>query len=1003
MTVARRTGVLACIALLVGAIVTPAGAGSIETVRDEFNEMSFDGNDGSVEWSTSWTELPFGDGPTSGQIQVVNSSRCVNSKCLRLGDQVLLIGVARQADLTGHSSATLTFQYRREMTDDNGGDGKIRVRVGPSIWSWTTVATYPVNRDDAAPKAASIDLSEWAGAPLYIGFFGEGRLDGFVYVDNVEVMMSSNRAPVFDQSLPDQSDAEGDWVTIVPDVTDPDGDDLSFAATGLPPGVSINPDSGVISGTIGYDAAQISPFATVIAVSDGLGGQAEGSFAWAVSDRNRGPSLAPIEDVITGESAPLYVTTDGSDPDLPHDSLSYSLPVAPTGASINSTGRISWIPGEARGPGSYLFTVEVTDAGSPALSATQSFDVSVTEVNEPPLLGLLPDQANGVGDAVSLAVGASDPDIPPNGLTFSATGLPDGVVINSSSGLIAGTIANDAGPSSNTVTVTVRDNGNPAKQAVRSFAWQVTSGNRAPVLASIADQHPGSDGVVRFTAMATDADTGDTVTFWLADGIDPVPAQAAIDSATGGFTWEPTDDEHGATYRFNVGVSDSGTPRLSDTQLVTITVPELNEPPVVSDPGDQKSAEGDEISLEIDAADSDIVRFTATGLPAGLTVNSVTGSITGTIDFEAAEASPYTVFLTARDDGTPPKSSTTSFEWTITETNRPPEVVPLDLVAIVGEPTPIVLEAMDPDGDELVFEVAIEPRAGTLRGDPPDFVYTTPGGEDLDSITFLVSDGELEVEAEVRILIRSGNASPTADADSYDLGQDETLVVAAPGVLANDSDLDDDALVVSLVSPPDHGVLALAPDGSFTYRPDPGYSGGDKFVYAATDVLGEQSTATVVLNIASPPAVVRPAVDDEPRLEVLTATVPQWAPPADADAAFTTEVPRAVVAALHAGISNLPAMRYPLLLLAIALLLGLTVGRVSVLPFGVGRKQQVGRVEAYDGTYGAGRIVSDDGEEDVFVQSRALVRAQTLQVGQRVRFVSAVIRGQRIALKVWST
>ena len=551
---------------------------------------------------------------------------------------------------------------------------------------------------------------------------------------------------------------------------------------------------------------------------------------------------------------------------------------------------------------------------------------------------------------------------------------------------------------------TVRDefnevsNGNAAAPV---GAFVNSAGNRAPDLAPIADQQPAGDGVVRFTAGATDADTGDTLAFWLADGIDPVPAEAAIDSATGEFIWEPNDEAHGATYRFNVGVSDSGTPRLSDTQLVTITIPELNEPPVVSDPGDQQSTEGEQIRLEIAAVDSDVVRFAASGLPEGLAINPVTGAISGTIDYAAADGSPYSVVVTAQDDGAPPKSGTTSFEWTITNRNRSPVVVPLELVAIVGEPTPLALDATDPDGDELSFEVVTEPRSGVLSGDSPDYVYMTPGGENEDLITFLVSDGELETEAEVRIVIRTGNSAPTADADFYDVEQDGTLVVDAPGVLANDSDLDSDSLSVSLVSPPDHGVLSLVPDGSFTYAPDPGYFGGDKFVYAATDVLGEQSTAQVVLNITPAPGEVRPPVDDEPRLEVIAATTARWAPPPDGDAASISEVARAIGAALPAGISNLPALRYPLLLLAIALLLGLTVGRVSVLPFGAARKQQEGTVEAYDATYGTGRIVTGDGDEEVFVQSRALIKAGELEVGQRVRLVAASIRGRKVALKVW--
>jgi cold shock CspA family protein len=116
---------------------------------------------------------------------------------------------------------------------------------------------------------------------------------------------------------------------------------------------------------------------------------------------------------------------------------------------------------------------------------------------------------------------------------------------------------------------------------------------------------------------------------------------------------------------------------------------------------------------------------------------------------------------------------------------------------------------------------------------------------------------------------------------------------------------------------------------------------------------------------------------------------------------LVAQLPRAIVNAMNSGITTLPEMRYPLLLLAIALLLGLTVGRVSILPFGAGRRHHEGTVEVYDETYGTGRVVADDGDDDVFVQNRALVKAEALEAGQRVRFVSAVIRDRRIALKVW--
>ena len=96
----------------------------------------------------------------------------------------------------------------------------------------------------------------------------------------------------------------------------------------------------------------------------------------------------------------------------------------------------------------------------------------------------------------------------------------------------------------------------------------------------------------------------------------------------------------------------------------------------------------------------------------------------------------------------------------------------------------------------------------------------------------------------------------TAD-DAYTTPMDTPLVEPAPGVLANDSDDDGDALsVLGLVSGPAHGSLTLNADGSFTYTPHAGYLGPDSFSYESTDGdnVGNVGLATIsVVQADDPP------------------------------------------------------------------------------------------------------------------------------------------------------
>lgn len=98
------------------------------------------------------------------------------------------------------------------------------------------------------------------------------------------------------------------------------------------------------------------------------------------------------------------------------------------------------------------------------------------------------------------------------------------------------------------------------------------------------------------------------------------------------------------------------------------------------------------------------------------------------------------------------------------------------------------------------------------------------------------------------------NRAPVASADAYATVAGTPLSVPSPGVLANDSDADADALAAVLEAGPGHGTLALNPDGGFIYSPEAGYTGGDGFTYRASDGSAVSSPVTVALTVNPAPS-----------------------------------------------------------------------------------------------------------------------------------------------------
>jgi hypothetical protein len=200
-------------------------------------------------------------------------------------------------------------------------------------------------------------------------------------------------------------------------------------------------------------------------------------------------------------------------------------------------------------------------------------------------------------------------------------------------------------------------------------------------------------------------------------------------------------------------------------------------------------------------------------------------------------------------------SNVASVTLTVMSTNVPPIAYGDAFVASQAEaievPAPGVLENdIDDDGQPIHALLETEAshgsldfaRDGSFRYVPePDF-----NGED--QFTYRASDGESTSEvATVTITVAPANSPPVATDDFYEVEEDETLDVSAPGIIENDLDADGQPLQVLLGEEPLFGSLTISEDGSFDYAPSADFNGEDQFTYRLSD--GEATSELAIVHI----------------------------------------------------------------------------------------------------------------------------------------------------------
>jgi hypothetical protein len=181
---------------------------------------------------------------------------------------------------------------------------------------------------------------------------------------------------------------------------------------------------------------------------------------------NRPPELDPVPDQVLTEGDTLLLFLRARDPD--GDSLTFGLEgTPPAGLFVNAqNGELRWVTGEGLGGRSYPVTVSVRDNGAPRLGTTRTFQITVRDRNNPPVLEPPPEQTLREGADWSLPLVARDFDVPAQTLRFElAPGAPAGLTVDATTGLLRWRPDDTQGGRRYEVTVRVTDSGDPPLSA----------------------------------------------------------------------------------------------------------------------------------------------------------------------------------------------------------------------------------------------------------------------------------------------------------------------------------------------------------------------------------------------------------------------------------------------------------------------------------------------------------------------------------------------------------